>query len=457
MIRVNTKTVLFLLTVILLLSLAGPTSNQPSGVKADPEMSSEDQSWSYAPYSAENFTIIVLPDTQYYSESYPEIFDNQTQWIIENKEVMNIVFVTHLGDLVDHSYSETEWENANNSISKLDGQVPYGVLPGNHDVGGLSVFNTYFGIDRFNSESWYGGAYQGDNTNNYQLFSAGGDQYLIIHLQYNPSEDILAWAGAVVDSHPNRRVIVSTHEYLAGSWLFWRSSRRSSIGNRVWNNFVKQHADQIFLVLCGHEWEEISRTDEVNGFVVHQVLSDYQSREKGGNGWLRILEFSPSQDKIFVRTFSPYLNGFEFDSNSEFTLGYDMTAYNTNVTILSNSTLSMFAFSQPKKQMSFTVTGETGSTGYCDLTIPIALLDGAPWTVEVDGVPQDYALNENATHSFIYFTYTHSSPLSISITGTSVIPEFGSIQVLPLLLAAFLLTAILIKKIKTHNKNYNAK
>ena len=33
--------------------------------------------------AAENFTVVVLPDTQFYSESYPGIFDNQTQWIVE--------------------------------------------------------------------------------------------------------------------------------------------------------------------------------------------------------------------------------------------------------------------------------------------------------------------------------------------------------------------------------------
>jgi hypothetical protein len=52
--------------------------------------------------SLENFTIIVLPDTQYYSENYPWIFDNQTRWIIENIEKLNIVFVSHEGDLVQN-------------------------------------------------------------------------------------------------------------------------------------------------------------------------------------------------------------------------------------------------------------------------------------------------------------------------------------------------------------------
>jgi len=47
--------------------------------------------------SAEDFTIVVLPDTQFYSESYPATFAAQTQWIVDNKDAMNIVYVAHEG------------------------------------------------------------------------------------------------------------------------------------------------------------------------------------------------------------------------------------------------------------------------------------------------------------------------------------------------------------------------
>ena len=81
----------------------------------------------------ENFTIVVLPDTQGYSQDYPWIFNNQTQWIADNVESQNIIFVTQLGDLVNIPYDLTQWENANQSMSTLDGKVPWAVLPGNHD------------------------------------------------------------------------------------------------------------------------------------------------------------------------------------------------------------------------------------------------------------------------------------------------------------------------------------
>jgi hypothetical protein len=69
------------------------------------------------------------------------------------------------------------------------------------------------------------------------------------------------------------------------------------------------------------------RSDTFEGRTVHSMLSDYQHRTNGGNGWLRILEFSPANNVIRVRTYSPWLNQFEADSDSssQFTLPYDMS------------------------------------------------------------------------------------------------------------------------------------
>jgi len=273
--------------------------------------------------TTENFTIVVLPDTQFYSESYPGIFDNQTQWIANEAGNLNVVFVTHEGDIVNQDIAG-QWQKANHSLSKLDGQVPWGVLPGNHDFaanGSSTNYNTYFGYSRFVGKSWYGGHYSSDNANNYELFSGGGDDYLIFHFQYHPSDAVLAWANSTISSFPDRRVIVVTHDYMNVD----ATGTRTTEGNHIWNSFIAPHADQVILVLCGHNHGEAKRVDTVNGFAIPQLLADYQSRTNGGNGYLRILKFSPSQDKIFVSTFSPYLNTYENDADSQFTLDYDMS------------------------------------------------------------------------------------------------------------------------------------
>jgi len=431
------------------LSCIGLMLSFGTSVQADSSTPGIDTTWIIPFYKNENFTIIALPDTQYYSERYPSIFDNQTQWIIENIESMNIVFVTHLGDLVDHWWVPEEYENANTSMSKLDGNIPYGILPGNHDgaeLGGdFYYYNKYFGFERYQNEIWYGGAFQNINTNNYQLFSAAGDNYLILHIQNDPNDEVLTWAGNVIANHPNHRVIVSTHYYIEWSR---EGAPRSDVGNRIWEKLVVPHSDQIFMVLCGHVERERVRTDLVGEHEVIQMVSDYQDRNNGGNGFLRILTFSPINDKIYVKTYSPYLNKFELDSDSEFTLDYDMTPTKTFIELASNSSVSEFVLNQQENLISFNVSGEEKKAGYCNVTIPKKLIQGEALDCLINGKRQHFQLYENTTHRAIYLTYEHNTILSIRIMGTHAtseqptIPEFG-----PNLFFLFLTLALIIKVI----------
>jgi hypothetical protein len=92
---------------------------------------------SIAPLEAQNngdFTIVVLPDTQNYSQSYPQIFGAQTQWVPKNVTTQNIKLVIGEGDIVNVGNSSTQWANAMHSIGILDqADVPYALAIGNHD------------------------------------------------------------------------------------------------------------------------------------------------------------------------------------------------------------------------------------------------------------------------------------------------------------------------------------
>ena len=271
-----------------------------------------------------NFSIVVIGDTQYYSEQYPHIFTNQTQWIADNVVHLNLVFVPHLGDLVQNGDSHSEWETATESMNLLDNRgISWTVIPGNHEFwgdGNLTNYNAYFGVGNFSGKSWFGGSYPpGTNNNNFALFSGGGNDYLIFSFQYHLSDSVLVWANETIAQYPDRRVIVASHEYL------YANGMRNSEGRRMWDTFVVPHADQVFLVLCGHLDGEAHLTSDVNGNKVHQLLSCYSGRENGGNGWLRILEFHPEEAEILVKTFSPYLNLYENDDNSQFSLHYNQT------------------------------------------------------------------------------------------------------------------------------------
>lgn len=269
-----------------------------------------------------SFTIIALPDTQNYASSYPEIFMNQTQWIVANKEILNIVYVGHEGDIVNKARSITQWINADKSISYLEDPVttslfdgiPYSVVRGNHDIG--IFFDIFFGVSRFNGRIYYGGHYSDNNQNNYVLFNVGDLQYISISLDYNPNIDELNWTKNILDTYSDRKAIIISHSMLddpAGDW--------TTPGLNIYNA-VKEHPN-VFLMLCGHKHYEARRKDTYNGHIIYTLLADYQDYPNGGNGWLRIIEIWPTIDVIKVKTYSPYLNQYKTDPESEFTLYYN--------------------------------------------------------------------------------------------------------------------------------------
>ena len=92
-------------------------------------------------------SIVILPDTQYYAAAYPDVFADQTNWILGQKTALNIAAVLHVGDIVDTSDSPYQWDVAGAAMHSLDGIVPYVVVPGNHDCNDQRVGLTdlYFG------------------------------------------------------------------------------------------------------------------------------------------------------------------------------------------------------------------------------------------------------------------------------------------------------------------------
>ncbi|MEM3784070.1 MAG: carboxypeptidase-like regulatory domain-containing protein, partial [Candidatus Bathyarchaeia archaeon] len=113
------------------------------------------------------------------------------------------------------------------------------------------------------------------------------------------------------------------------------------------------------------------------------------------------------------------------------------------VEVVSNSTVTNFNFSQQQMKISFIVAGDEGTAGFCNVTIPNVLL-GGPYTVLVNGTPITAVWTWNSTHSFIYFTYTHSEH-NIEIVGSTAIPEFP-LEIFLLLLTMLSSVAAIISK-----------
>ncbi|MBK7259693.1 MAG: DNRLRE domain-containing protein [Ignavibacteriae bacterium] len=275
-----------------------------------------------------DFTIAGLPDTQYYTAESNggsnAIFKAQTQWIAANAGTRNIVYVQHFGDVTNTGSSEPEWKRADTTMSFLESPapgLPYGISIGNHDqIGGTALYNQYFGTARFSGRPYYGGSFGPTNESHFVLFSAGTLQFIALSLNYstpmNPA--MLHWADSLLKAHGDRRAIVGSHSIIGTG----NPASFSSEGQVLYDS-LKDNPN-LFLMLCGHVPGEGRRADTYNGHTVHTLLADFQSFTNGGNGWMRLLEFSPSNNLITVKTYSPTLGQYDTDATSQFTLPYDM-------------------------------------------------------------------------------------------------------------------------------------
>jgi hypothetical protein len=281
-----------------------------------------------------SFTVVLLPDTQNYSEKYPDTYVAQTLWIRERVKEDNIKFAIHLGDIVQTSTVKVEWENAKRAMRLLDDVVPYSMVPGNHDMVVKSrdstLYNQYFSPQKFADQKWYGGHMGETNDNNYCFFEACGMKFMVISLEFAPRDEALEWAAGVAKRHPDHRVIVATHCYMRPKQRDTSCATSYNVagnsGEQMWEKFIRKQPN-IFLVVSGHVLG-VGLQTSVNdaGGKVLEMLADYQGLPNGGDGWLRSLQFVPEENKIHVKTYSPVLRQHNKDARESFSLDYEMTS-----------------------------------------------------------------------------------------------------------------------------------
>ncbi|MEV7528554.1 PKD domain-containing protein [Agrococcus sediminis] len=297
------------------------------------------------------FTFMVIPDTQNYSDGRQALLEAQLRWVRDSRAALGTAFVAQVGDLVGDWFIERQWNNVSTAFRILDdAAVPNTVLPGNHDfdyaTGDVGPYNSHFPPSRYAQASWttastrYGGHLGQDqfgadpidrgNADSYALFSAGGRDFLVLNLEWEAPQYALDWADRVLDAHPDRTVIMATHSFITvnGTRLTTPQRPGGTAPAQLWQDFVRTHC-QIRLVVAGHENQgdlgEAHRTDaNACGQPVHQILSNYQGRANGGDGWLRYYTFDPAAGTMRATTYSPSLDRYETDASSAFTLPFEL-------------------------------------------------------------------------------------------------------------------------------------
>jgi hypothetical protein len=294
-----------------------------------------------------SWTLVLLPDTQNYSDQLPGLFTQQTHWIVKNKDKYNIQYVVTLGDITNGD-TDREWQNAHEAITELDGNVPYALVPGNHDytphgqpASGKSGLNRFFPAAKFRDWPTFGGVMKdGDILNSYHLFSAGGTDWILLALEWAPRNETVQWANDVLAKHPGRKAILATHAYLyddgtrydfaaKGKSQDWNPHTYAidvpvNDGEELWQKLVK--GNDFALTLNGHVCHTglgflSSKNDR--GKTVQQMLVDYQARHLGGVGYLRILEFQPDGKTVQVKSYSPLFDKYLTDPQNQFRFELD--------------------------------------------------------------------------------------------------------------------------------------
>ena len=95
-------------------------------------------------------------------------------------------------------------------------------------------------------------------------------------------------------------------------------------GEQIWEKLVRLHPNTRFVfsghILNGGVGTLISINDA--GYHVYQMLANFQEGVKGsikgGNGWLRILDFDFKRKTVSVSTYSPYISQFNDEAAHRF-------------------------------------------------------------------------------------------------------------------------------------------
>jgi hypothetical protein len=286
-----------------------------------------------------SFVLPLLPDTQYYAENnhrerhllrseerYPDLpyapamaFFAQTFWLAKNAEALQVPLVVHLGDVVENSDAANQWSTASGAMRTLEERgVPYSIVTGERDVRSaatpddqrsfLDEFKDHFGPQRAAWQSTYVGS-DPKGLSQVHLFQRYGQSFLLLALDWSPSEATLAWAQSVLDEHPHVPVILVSHNILRRSaeGVVELSREGSASGPLLWERLIRRN-DQVFLTLSAHA-DGAAHTRMLNdlGHSVDMVMVDYQHQYLGGNGLMQLLELDLRRNRLGALALSPWV------------------------------------------------------------------------------------------------------------------------------------------------------
>lgn len=259
---------------------------------------------------AENYQFAFVPDPQKLVYLNPEMFEAQTEWLAKHQARDRIAMTALLGDVVDHSEAEEEWERASRAVAILDdADVPYMMTAGNHDYDAAGTYLRHFGPERFLPKHYVRGC-SPSGYSSYGIIEAGSHHYGWLMADMKHLRQDMAWCKEMLELHRTLPTVLVSHDilYAERDEAGRRTARDSENGTLIWNELVWP-CPQVFMTVNGHFDGTAHRIrHNGKGQDVIQLLINYQDSYRGGNGWLRLAEFDERANRITFRTFSPWVD-----------------------------------------------------------------------------------------------------------------------------------------------------
>ena len=220
--------------------------------------------------------------------------------------------------------------------------------------------------------------------------------------------------------------------------LFYQSS-----DNKFWHNSLIDNTEQVHF--DGDSYVNVWDDGASSG---GNYWSDYAGSDTNGDG---VGDTPYTIDGNNVDNY-PLMAPFGSPVEKSFPINVGGTDY--VISTVSNSTVLDVSFDLEDKQLSLNVTGPSGTTGFCNITVPSEMMAG-DFTLHLDDAvlieDVDYVKSSNATHYVFSVTYAHSSHL-IEIVSTEVVPDFAAWLFIPFLASATLLGLALRRKLQKQQK-----
>ncbi|GIP41072.1 metallophosphatase [Paenibacillus sp. J31TS4] len=280
-----------------------------------------------------DFSVVLIPDTQYANRYYSDLVEKMARWIVDNAAALSIKAVVHLGDIVDVGKNEQEFQWARRCMDIVtDAGLPLLVCIGNHDYEDFEVsreapfFRSYFGLSHYRNQPWFREAFEeGKPDNLYGILEMGGGvRFLYLMLEFGPREEVLAWADEVLSRHADCPAVLFTHSYMYINGertkpgddhnpKDYAGMTGALDGEDIWNRLVRKHPNMTAVFNGHHVPGPVSFRVDLgdHGNPVLQSYQNWQHSEEGGAGRIRILQYSLARRELRMTVYNPSTGVYE--------------------------------------------------------------------------------------------------------------------------------------------------